>query len=306
MGQMYTMIKRILIIYHRIDYDGLCSMAITKSSIIKNFPEAIVELFGFNYNDTIPDIDSFLRDYQEIYLVDISFPPAEMKKLAESGKAIWIDHHVTQITESQEHGFDTMPGKRVNGTAACELCWNYFYPDRDVPLGILYMSHYDTWRHDVYSWDKVILPFQYGLRTEYSLNTQKFYDCFEKILMWPDKVIEEGRTILKYLEGVWKGTVKGYAFDVLVDGKYKGICMLTSTFGSSQFDSVKDLYDCYVCVNRKGPDLYNFSIYVNERCEFNAGEFMKAKYGGGGHKSAAGGKLNLEQFTKLVHDCVIL
>jgi oligoribonuclease NrnB/cAMP/cGMP phosphodiesterase (DHH superfamily) len=295
--------KKILIIYHRVDYDGLCSMSIAKSAL--NHEGVYIETFGFNYGDVIPDIDELISSQDQIYLVDISFPTADMLKLANSGKAVWIDHHITQITESQECGYSEMPGVRVNGTAACELCWSFFYPDQDVPLGVLYMSHYDTWRHDIYSWDDVILPYQYGLRAEYSLNAQKFYSNFESILRDVDKIMIEGNGVLKYLKNTWKGCVKGYAFDVLVAGKYKGICMLTNTFGSSQFDSVKDQYDCYICVNRKEPNLYNFSIYTNDNCDFNAGEFMKSYYGGGGHKSAAGGKLSLEQFTRLIHDCVV-
>ena len=42
--------KKILIIYHRVDYDGLCSMAVTKSALIKLYGgDAFVEIFGFNY-----------------------------------------------------------------------------------------------------------------------------------------------------------------------------------------------------------------------------------------------------------------
>lgn len=298
--------KKILIIYHRIDYDGLCSMAITKSALIKLYEgDVFVEIFGFNYGDNALDIDSILQSNDEIYLVDISLPPADMIKLAQSGKVVWIDHHITQIQESENYGYSGLPGLRANGTAACELCWNFFYPGQEVPLGVLYMSHYDTWRHDMYSWENEILPYQYGLRTEFSLNAVKFYSHLESILRETDKYISTGASILKYLNGAWKGSVKGYAFDVTIAGKYKGICLLTCTFGSSQFDSVKDQYDAYVCVNRKGPDLYNISIYVNERCDFNAGEFMKTRYSGGGHSAAAGGRLSLAQFIHLVHDCKI-
>ena len=296
--------KKILLIYHRVDYDGLCSMAVTKKALEQQ-GNVWVEIYGFNYGDKPLNIEEIVATKDEIYLVDISFPAADMIKLAQSGKAYWIDHHITQIRESEELGYSGMPGIRVDGTAACELCWKYFYPDQEVPLGVLYLSHYDTWRHDLYSWDDEILPYQYGLRAEYSLNAIKFYEQFDYVLREVQTIILEGQGILKYLKNVWKGCVKGYSFDVLVAGKYKGICMLTNTFGSSQFDSVKDQYDCYICVNRKEPDLYNFSIYTNENCEFNAGEFMKAYYGGGGHKSAAGGKLNLSQFVSLIHDCKI-
>ena len=261
--------KKILLIYHRVDYDGLCSMAVTKRALEQQ-GNVWIEIYGFNYGDKPLNIDELIASQDEIYL-----------------------------------GYSGMPGIRVDGTAACELCWKYFYPDQEVPLGVLYLSHYDTWRHDVYSWDDEILPYQYGLRAEYSLNAIKFYEHFDYILREVPTIILEGQGILKYLKNVWKGCVKGYSFDVLVAGKYRGICMLTNTFGSSQFDSVKDQYDCYICVNRKESDLYNFSIYTNENCEFNAGEFMKAYYGGGGHKSAAGGKLNLSQFVSLVRDCRI-
>ena len=298
--------KKFLIIYHRVDYDGLCSMAIAKKSLTELFyPDVYIETFGFNYGDAMPDINGIIEQFDQIFLVDISFPAAEMMILANSGKGIWIDHHITQITESEDRGFNKLPGLRVDGTAACELCWKFFYPDVDVPLGVLYMSHYDTWRHDTYSWENEILPYQYGLRAEISLNAQKFCSDFEHILRDVETIKEGGKTVLNYLYNAWKGTVKGYSFDVLVAGKYKGVCMLTNTFGSSQFDSVKDRYDVYICVNRKGPDLYNFSMYVNEKCDFNAGEHMKLYYGGGGHARSSGGKLNLQQFIHLIHDCKI-
>lgn len=297
--------KRFLIIYHRIDYDGLCSMAVTKRYLSQTYPDSYIEIYGFNYGDTILNLNEVLEQFDMIFLVDISFPAAEMMLLANSGKAAWIDHHITQITESQECGFDKMPGIRVDGTAACELCWKFFFPDIEVPLGVKYLSHYDTWKHDTYSWDDEILPYQYGLRAEFSLNAQKFYDKFEHVLREVESIKENGKAVLNYLYSAWKGTVKGYAFDVTIAGKYKGVCMLTNTFGSSQFDSVKDRYEVFVCVNRKGPDLYNFSMYVNEGCDFNAGEHMKKFYGGGGHAKSSGGKLNLQQFIHLVHDCEI-
>ena len=198
-----------------------------------------------------------------------------------------------------------MEGLRVNGTAACELCWNYFNAGVEVPLPVLYLSHYDTWRHDVFNWEKEILPFQYGLRTKYSLNAQKFTQEFQDILQNYKEIMSSGEAILEYLNNTWRGSVKGYAFEVTVAEKYKGICMLTSTFGSSQFDSVKDQYDVYVCVNRKGPDTYNISMYVNEKCSFNAGVYMKANHNGGGHEKSAGGSLNLSEFVRLVSECKV-
>lgn len=301
---MTTNINRALIIYHRVDYDGLASMAITREAL-KRYTSNPVDIFGFNYNDPIPDFVNYLSVYDAIFLVDISFPKEDMIQLRDSGKVAWIDHHITQINESEEFGFSDFPGLRVDGTAACELCWKYFNPDTPVPLPVLYLSHYDTWRHDTFSWDKEILPFQYGLRAKYSLNAQLFSHEFNEILKNYESLVASGEGILQYLNATWKGCVKGYAFEVTIADKYRGICMLTSTFGSSQFDSVKDQYDVYVCVNRKDSDMYNISMYVNEKCDFNAGEFMKKLYNGGGHAGAAGGVLTLDQFVHLVRDCKV-
>lgn len=292
--------RRYLIIFHRIDYDGLCSMAITKKAISEKYPDSIIETLGFNYGDDLPNLDSLIAVYDCIFLVDICLPKEAMKILKSSGKVIWLDHHITQITESESEGYSDIPGLRINGTAACEICWKWFFPNNPIPMAVLYLSHYDTWKHDTFDWDNVILPFQYGLRTIYSLDAAKFYNELDKIFTTADEIIKMGTGILQYLGNSWKGSVKGYAFPVLVDNKYNGICMLTSTFGSSQFESVKNQYDCYVCVNRKGPDYYNISIYVNDRCDFNSGEYMKANYNGGGHAKAAGGSLNLEQFVRLI------
>lgn len=304
MADINTTINRILIIYHRVDYDGLGSMAITKSAL-KSYTPNPIDTFGYNYNDPIPDFNNYLSVYDAIFLVDISFPAEDMKILKDSGKVVWIDHHITQITESKELGYSDMEGIREDGTAACELCWRYFNPGKEVPLPVLYLSHYDTWRHDVFSWDKEILPFQYGLRAKYSLNAHLFSQEFDDILKNYEELIISGTGVLRYLNGTWKGCVKGYAFDVTVADKYKGVCMLTSTFGSTQFDSVKDQYDVYICVNRKDSNCYNFSMYVNDNCDFNAGELMKSKYSGGGHCRSAGGILTLEQFIHLVRDCKI-
>ena len=46
-------------------------------------------------------------------------------------------------------------------------------------------------------------------------------------------------------------------------------------------------------------------MYVNDNCDFNAGEHMKKKYSGGGHEKSSGGVLTIEQFIHLIHDCKI-
>lgn len=109
-----------LILWHRADFDGVCSAAIAKKFV----PDA--ELFGIDYGDEFPwdkvsprlgemettpggaarpdperpgialVQDPGLRwpiEKRAVYLLDFSLPPEDMKKLAACCDLVWIDHH---------------------------------------------------------------------------------------------------------------------------------------------------------------------------------------------------------------------
>ena len=108
------MALRPLILWHRADFDGVCSAAIAKKFV----PDA--ELHGIDYGDEFPwdkvrpgpdavetepwasnrkvveshpgySIAEFPR--RTVYLLDFSLPPEDMKKLAACCDLVWIDHH---------------------------------------------------------------------------------------------------------------------------------------------------------------------------------------------------------------------
>lgn len=301
--------KRVLIIYHRVDGDGICSCLVAKKYYQQE--RCAVDIFGFNYKDTIPDISTFLRTYDEICMVDISFPADIMQDLCQSARCIWIDHHITAINDSITYGYSQMQGRREVGRAACEIAWEYFNPGVQMPELVHLSGVYDTWRKTEVSWDGIIMPFQYAMRTNYGINPAAWEKDWE-ILIDPSNerlksLISEGHVILKYLHETWQGWVKGYAFPVTVAGQYKGICMITPMGGSSCFESVMNDYDLYITTNRKedenGNVYFSVSMYKepDRLPEFNCGEYLKSKFpGAGGHASAAGGSMGLEDWERLV------
>ena len=255
--------EKVLIIYHRVDFDGAFSGCIANNCAKECGYET--ELLGWTYGDDIPDI-SYLEKYNEIILVDLSFPPEVMSylKIQNKFRFTWIDHHTTAINNSYSHNYSDINGLRRDGTAACELCWEFFYPSLLIPKVIEYIGCYDVWDKTRYSWDNIVLPFQYGLRTRYNIKafmlSQVYKDLiFENIDL--DEIIHEGEIVLKYLDRNWRSACKVYSFDVRVAGKYKGICILTTEFTSNIFNSVRDNYDVVICCNRRGPDVYNLSMY---------------------------------------------
>lgn len=181
--------------YHKADLDGVCSGAIVKHFV----PD--VELVGYDYGQPFPwekvfntpradtgktgDTHTLYADdfsywpKRTVYMVDVSLPPEDMKRLAKVSNLVWIDHHASII--NQMAGFE-IDGYQVVGAAGCELCWVWFESrvrgllahevlhlleeGCNVPEAVRLLGRYDVWDKDHPDWESKILPFQYGLRTQ--------------------------------------------------------------------------------------------------------------------------------------------
>lgn len=301
--------KRALVVYHRVDYDGLFSGMITRK-FLEDAGYNITYL-AYNYGEPLPpDINS----YGEIYLVDISFTPDLMKKYAK--RMTWIDHHATAINSSIENNYSWIVGNRVVGVAACELCWYYFFPNIQIPKIIQYLGAYDVWNKDKFDWENEVLPLQNALRASVGMSMDGVYPIFSDSIdnFNLDLLFEMGRLIKNYEDYGFKSAVKNYAFPVLVAGKYKGVAMLTHNFGSRIFSSVINDYDIYITVNRKNNQTtgqaptYNLSMYSEPGRvpDFNIGEYLKSfNLGGGGHACAGGSVITEQQFLNLLGQGII-
>lgn len=296
--------EKILVIYHRVDFDGLFSAASVEYLTTE---EAEFYFYGFNYGDEIPVIDDFLKDYSKIYMTDISFgDPDVMMKLRNSGKVIWIDHHITAIKASEEGGWSDMKGLRRNGTAATKLVWEYF-GDPNVPNIILYVSAYDVWDHTRFDWDNTILPAQYGLRLNYGLDLDLVRKDLDNMICdseFCENIIKQGLAICNYNKSRWQRDVENHSFPVTIESRpdLKALGIINTEFTSSVFWNVQNEYDVFVFANWSA-DTGVFGMSLRSGCpNFNCGEFMKKYYSGGGHPGAAGGKMTEDQFIKFIKE----
>lgn len=299
--------KKLLIVFHRIDFDGLCSM-----SVVRHWAESNglkVYLLGYTYGDNDPVIDA---DYDMVFVVDLRLPTGLMVSLNRNGKLVWIDHHATSIADSYEFGFADAPGLRREGVGACELCWE-FLNHGDTPKLIQLLSTYDVWDKVRFNWNKETLPFQFGMRNAFNLEPDEFYAFYlsvvaENDLLLMDYIFDDGKAILNYVRVTGKRACDAYAFEVTIaDGTLSGLCMLTPHFGCLEFEESLRQRGCQVavCVNRHAASgTYKVSMYAggSDLGEFNIGAYMKEHYNGGGHRSAAGGTLTEEQFLRLLNE----
>ncbi len=266
--------KKIVIIHHN-DLDGFGAAWVAWKK------------FGNNAKylsaDYIMPIPKGLKN-KEIYFLDFCYSFAEMKKLKKEVKSITIiDHHISnkptlKIVDNYSYN--------INNSGAV-LAWKYFYPKKSVPKLLLYIECVDLWRFKMpfakeliaileiidfkfSSWNKVVADFE---------NSKK-----------RKKYIEKGKIILKYKDVIIKELVD-HANKVEFNGY--NILVINSPVFISEIGNI---------LTKKNPPIsiiwrqYNgkniFSLRSNGKVDVSK---IANKYGGGGHKAAAGFDLDIKK-----------
>jgi oligoribonuclease NrnB/cAMP/cGMP phosphodiesterase (DHH superfamily) len=264
--------------FHHTDGDGLCSGA-----IVKKFYGDKYEYIKYDYKDF--PYDSIEKD-EEIILVDCS---CDFYKLLEiTNNITWIDHHLSVIKE-YEHL--KLQGLRVDGTAACELCWRYFYPSIKTPYAVELLGDYDVWK---FAHGEATNYFQTAFYlNDHSLNS-KIWDEWLNPGYFPMEELEQGKIALQYRNNYYKGLIKSLSFFAEFEG-YKAICCNAGSVSSQLFDSVKEEYDIMIPFSWDG-EQWKCSVYTTKDIDVSK---IARKYGGNGHLQAAGFRCKELPFKKL-------
>ena len=271
-------------IFHSKDFDGVCSAAIVR----KKYPD--VTLIGMDYgkNDG-PEVISNLDEGAEIIMVDFCLEPFDrMIELCHKHTLTWIDHHISAIKEHEKSGIE-IAGARDSKLAGCELTWQHVFPDEEMPTGVKLLGRYDVW--DKAS-DPRIDPFQMGMKSKYALDpTAKYWD---KVIESNDEFInqtcEDGKKIQTYHKIIDAEYTSNCAFEVEFDGY---TCLAVNIYPKSHqiFESVPQ-YDKYDVMLAFGwaKNVWKISLYT-EKDNIDC-SVIAQKYGGGGHKKAAGFRID--------------
>lgn len=296
-------------IYHNKDLDGYCSGAIVK----KRYPEA--KLIGYDYGKPFPW--DKIPEGSPVIMIDVSLPMADMARLSghTGGQFTWIDHHATAITEYEEEALRDPHLRNIDtvlevGRAACEIGWEYLFPDDKIPFAVLLLGVYDTWRKDGglhLDWDNVVLPFQFGMRQ--TCNSPETFPDF-MFIKWgaaygislsgkEHEIVEKGKAILEYQASINQTNCRNASFEIEFDG-LRAICLNGGGFNSDVFKSVYDpeKHDVMMPFQFNGK-FWVVSLYTT-KTDVDCGAIAKS-HGGGGHKQAAGFQVNdiTEIFTNI-------
>lgn len=275
-----------IVFHHSKDLDGWSSGAICKLK----YPEAI--LIGWDYADSIPDFQQ-CRGH-EVILIDITFPLDKINELSSiATTVVVIDHHISFKKEfdAMYSNYEDAPFDYIykNGIAACEIGWEYFFPDIPVPPAISLLGKYDTWRgFGTHPWSEEILPFQYYMRLVCTSA-----DTFPHLMFILEQdsehiseAIQTGKFIVDYQEQQDAVACERSGFEAMLNG-YLVVALNTRSFSSNTMKSVynPEVHSMMVGFEFTGT---KWTVSLRSDKDYVDVSVIAKSRGGGGHKAAAG------------------
>lgn len=285
--------------YHGADEDGKLSAFLVKK-LARHYDGYEKEFIPINYGMDFP-FETIIPG-EQIFIVDYSIFPDEMNRLLEiTSDVIWLDHHISAIKRYEDANFDVnrIKGLRYDGIAACMLTWCYltfiykfgFFTGtkfnesmtEHAPWFVKYVSDFDVWK---FKYGRDTKCFEMGLQICDLEPTSDRTNIFERLMneiLSEEKIIDLGEDLLIYRDNWAKEYCEHVGFETEFEG-YKCFAMNLAMISSDHFQSVDaDKYDMFIGFSFNGK-AWNYSLRSTKvDCSQIA-----MKYGGGGHKGAAG------------------
>lgn len=270
--------------YHN-DMDGKCA-----GSIVARFTGNYNKEDYIMYDYSAPYPTELIEDGETVYFVDLSFSSNSIDKLEEilhkkNCKLIWCDHHTSSMEVLRGNPeYNKIPGIRKEGISGAALTWMYFKSCsfEEIPKFVKYVSDFDCWK---FSYSDTMF-FKYGLEsTEYDaldiIWNQLVRDGSQHTLL--NQMIEKGKAIDAYVTREYALYKEKYAYEGKIDG-YK--CLIVNRSCNSLIfgDSINDYP--IVAIWAYDGKKYKYSLYSTHK-DVDCSKIAE-KFGGGGHKGAAG------------------
>lgn len=292
--------------YHN-DMDGRCAGFWVHLSVGINDGYYGVDDISFipiDYKDKFPFEN--IRPNEQIYIVDFSIQPAEMEKLLQiTDNITWIDHHKTAIEKYKDFPYH-IRGVRYDGVAGCMLTYCYIHhmtsrgEGRIKPFDFAMTKEAPGFTKLIADWD--VWTFEYGDRTRYfklacdSLDLRPESETWTRFFENPDfenQLVEKGKAITSFRDQ-WAKSYMELGFSVQFEGK-KCFAVNLGRCNSEYFKSLPSgEYDILMPFVYDGRQ-FTVSMYSTDT---DVSEIAK-KYGGGGHKGAAGFQCKELPFLKI-------
>lgn len=270
-----------MICLHHNDHDGRSSAAEVAAHENDYDPKHYIEL---DYVKKIP-FDIIAKN-EKVYIVDYSFSIKEKdnldKLLSITKNIIWIDHHDSTLELIKKFPeYDKIKGlrkKNISGAALTHMYLNNKDKLEDCPKYIQLISDFDCW---IYKFKDITNYFKFGIETyDYSALSDLWMFMDDKKV---DEILEKGKYIYEYVVSSNLEYLNKYGFECVFEDLK---CLAVNKRDNSIiFGDKIDDYDIVSTFVFNG-DTVSYSIFTSKD-NINCAKIAE-KYGGGGHKKAAG------------------
>ena len=253
------------VIYHADCTDGFGS-AYSAWKLLGNR----AEYYACKHGSVPPDVNG-----KNVVILDFSFDNATTKRMIEdANELLVIDHHKSAVVELHDISNTIFDMNKSGAT----LAWEFFHPGKEAPKFIMYITDRDLWR-----WE---LPYSKEFSAAFDMVPYDFeeFEKFEDDSVFDDAV-KRGSYILAYSKTVIKKVCDKAASrkiggkDVLVVNSSHWMSEIGARLAPDCDIAMIWYYDHNDKIIKVSLRAFHDKIDVSE---------VSKKYGGGGHKKAAG------------------
>ena len=268
--------KKIVVIYHGECKDGFGGAL---AAWLKLGDEA--DYIGVQHSNPPPED---LKG-KEVYFIDFVYKePVMLEIVAANKKTVALDHHITAkdiLPLATEYVFD-------NEHSGSVIAWKYFHPGQPVPRLLSAIEDNDLWRFS-FPDSKEIFMYMHTVEPDFE-SWKKVMDALEDETRGRS-IVEKGAAILDFERKMVEGLIRTGA--ELVEFEGRKIYAVNSPVAASDIGNLLSKRHppmAIIWAERDG------RVTVSLRSDGSVDvAHLAQKYGGGGHKAAAGFSLSISE-----------
>lgn len=211
-----------------------------------------------------------------IYIVDFSFKELVMKKLIRENRVIALDHHVSAEKETKM-AHEYVYALKNSGAV---IAWRYFHSGKPVPQLLRHVEDIDLWQFKLKG-TRELMAYLGLVKYEF-----KIWDKLTRAMEDPRKkkiYLEKGSEILQYENQAIEQLLQGAMLAKFAG--YKTLVVNSPLMHSEIGNRLTKLVPPIAIVWSEKSGIRRVSLRSNGKADVAK---IAGKYGGGGHKAAAG------------------
>jgi uncharacterized protein len=279
-----------VIIYHKSCVDGYCAAWLTH----KAFNGEQLEYIACQYQEKINDqLDERIKG-KDVLVFDFSFPRETMERYNSICTTFEVyDHHESVMKNCAGLPFCTFDLSK----SGAMLAWETLFPNKPPPLLVEYVQDYDLWKFKLPDSKEINAAIHAG---EMTFNQ---YEIFHQLLQHENgrlKLVDQGKILIKEENRRIDIAVKNAALCVIDGIEVPIINNPEKVIISKAGEKLSENYPFAVIMfmTAEGDFVFGLRSNKNNPNAVDVGA-LADKFGGGGHRHAAGFKVKINEFVNI-------